>query len=80
MTLSNTNSILSEIKGELLLSKLSSEVKEAIVLPQLQSLSRISIEKFYENSYDMYLNKKELNACKEKDLVMKGHRNLSDRL
>lgn len=61
VTLPNANSISSETKGELPLSnKLSSRAKEAIVLPQLQSSSLISLGQLCDDDCDIHLNKKEL--------------------
>ena len=81
VTLPNSSSITSETKGQLPLStKLSSKAKEAIVLPQLQSSSLISLGQLCDDNCNIQLNKKELKVYKNNELVMKGFRNQSDGL
>ena len=81
VTLPNSNTISSQTKGKLpILSKLSPRAREAIVLPQLKSLSLISLGQLCDDNCKIHLDKKELKVHKEKELVMKGYRNLSDRL
>ena len=81
VTLPNSNSIVSETKGQLPLScKLSPKAKEAIVLPKLQSSSLISLGQLCDDNCNVHLDKKELKVYKEEELVMKGYRNPVDGL
>lgn len=81
VTLPNSQGMQSTNKGMLPLSQqLSHQAKEAIVLPQLESSSLISLGQLCDDNCKVELDKNNLNACKEEKLVMKGCRNRSDGL
>ena len=79
--LPNANTITSSKQGILPLSSLlSTQAKKALVLPQLQSSSLISLGQLCDDDCTVQLNKHFLKVFKNKNLIMKGIRNQYDGL
>ena len=79
--LPNNNTIAVTIQGLLSLShNLSSQARNAMILPGLQSASLISIRQLCDDGCNILLNKRKSIAVKNKRIILKGNRNYSDGL
>ena len=61
-------------------SKLSTQVRTAMILLGLNSASLISIDQLCDDECNIYLNKKTLIAVKDKEIILEGTRNHTDGL
>ena len=79
--LPNNTTIVSTKKGQVPFSSdLSKEAKTAQILPRLASSSLISLGQLCDDDCVVLLNKKQLLAIKDKNIVLQGIRNPIDRL
>ena len=79
--LPNNSTISVTSQGQLPLSEsLSTQAKNAMILPGLKSASLISIGQLCDDGCNVLLNNKKLYAIKDKTLVLEGDRNYSDGL
>ena len=77
----NSESMLSTSTGIIPLSKkLSTTASTAMILPGLKSASLISIGQLCDDNYDVFLNKKNLLAVKNKEIILEGTWNYTDGL
>ena len=81
VTLPNAQAISSTTQGDLSLHKsISKQGRNAIILPQLQSSSLISLGQLCDDDCQVHLDKKKLKVYKNKEIILRGIRNRRDGL
>ena len=81
VTLTNNVTLTSNQEGQLSLNnKLSSNAQRVTILSNLKFSSLISLDQLYDDNCMILLNKKNLYVIKDNNLLLKGHRNYTNRL